>query len=293
MIAGGITNKKLKWGYWYVNNKLLVRRIWIYFLIFVNLNLWIFALFFVFKVYYFDQPNFYFSINQLSAANVNYSTFNLSNQPKPLTFSNVSVLKSRGNKYDLLVAVTNPNSQWSSRASSRFVMKGESFPEQVFSILPNETKYIVEAGIDAAKVDVTPQFLIDNYKWERVRSKSLFNRFVAERTTFEVTDVNYIESRDMKLGTQVPVASVSFTLKNNGLFDYWLVNNKILFKRGGTIVAVSIIPVEQFKAGETRKVDFRVFDVLVGVTSIEVKPEVDIYDDNNIIEEPLVVGEVK
>lgn len=296
MITEGISNFKLKWGYWYITHKLFLRQILVYILVFINLNLWLFAVFFVFKVYFFDNASHAFAVNKFANSKVNYSTFNKINQPKQLQFGNVDVLQTGSGKYDLLVLVTNPNINWVGRVSGSFIVNpvvekiGGQYGEKIVNVLGGEGKYIIEAGVEAQGGISVPQFKINYIQWQRIRNQNDFARFVNERSNFKVTDIKYQSSTDLKLGTQVSVSGLNFEIKNNSLYDYWTVNNKVLFKRGGKIVAVHIFPVEEFKIQQHRLVDFRIFDNLVGISSVEVKPEIDIFDEMNIIEEPFVVG---
>jgi hypothetical protein len=299
MITEGLSDSKLKWGYWYITHKLFLRQISVYILIFINLNLWLFAAFFVFKVYFFDNAPHVFAVNKFVNSKVNYSTFNQINQPKQLRLGSIDVLQTGSGKYDLLVLVTNPNINWVGRVSGSFIVNpgdeesdGE-YEEKIVSILGGEAKYIIEAGVEAEGGISAPQFKINYIQWQRIRNQNDFGRFVNERSNFEVTNIKYQTSTELQLGTQISVSGLSFEIENNSLYDYWTVNNKVLFKRGGKVVAVYIFPLEEFKIGQHRLVDFRMFDNLIGISSVEVKPDIDIFDEMNVIEEPFMEGYLK
>jgi hypothetical protein len=293
MITEGLSDSKLKWGYWYVTHKVILRQILIYTLIFINLNLWLFAIFFVFKVYIFDNKAFAWAVDNFANSKVNYSIFNKANQPKLPKLSNISILKTSGNKYDLLLTINNPNPNWTTRISGKFIIGEQEYEDKVISILGSDQKYVIEAGVEASSRITSPEFKINYIQWQRIRNRDEFNRFVKERSEFSINKITYHSPAELNLGTQVPVGGISFEIKNNTLFDYWLVNNKILFKRAGSVVAAHIIPLDEFRSGQNRLVDFRLFGNLVNISSVEVKPDIDIFDDENIIEEPLVVGYLK
>ncbi|MFH1187624.1 MAG: hypothetical protein V1688_02045 [bacterium] len=299
MITESLSDSKLNWGYWYVTRKLFLRQLLVYFLIFINLNLWFFAFFFVFKIYFFDNPSYVFAVNKLSNSGVNYSTFNQANQPKELVFGSIDVLKSGSDKYDLILKVKNPNANWLGRVSGKFIINqkdqsGETAREDsIVNILDGEEKYIILAGVVSPEGVSSPQFKINYIQWHRIKNHDVFNDFVNNHANFDVSEVKYKTSSDLKLGSQVQVSGLSFKIQNNSLYDYWRVDNKILFKRAGSIAAVAVAPVEEFKIDQLRVVDFRIFDNLVNISSVEVYPEVDIFDENNIMEEPFAEGYLK
>lgn len=299
MITDSLSDSKLKWGYWYVTRKLLLRQILIYFLLFINLNLWFFAAFFVFKVYFFDNQQYVFAVNKLSNSGVNYSTFNQANQPKELAFGNIDVLKSGDDKYDLILKVKNLNPNWLARVSGKFTIgqedqgDGNEREDSIINILDEEEKYIILSGVVSPSGVSSPQFKINYIQWSRIRNHDVFNSFVNDHANFEVSDVKYKTPSDLKLGSQVQVGGLSFKIKNNSLYDYWRVDNKILFKRAGNVVAAHIFPVEEFKIDQQRVVDFRIFNDLINISSAEVYPEADIFDENNIMDEPFAEGYLK
>lgn len=300
MITEGLSDAKLKWGYWYVTHKLFLRQLLVYFLIFVNLNLWFFAAFFVFKVYFFDNQSYVFAVNKLINSRVNYSTFNQANQPKELQFGNVDVLTSGGDKYDLVITILNPNTNWVGRVSGSFIEGGssgekdeENVKNYVVNILGGEKEYIIQAGSNASGGNISPQFKINYIQWYRVRNQDVFNMFVKNHSDFEVSGIKYRTSDELKLGSKVQISGLNFEVKNNSLYDYWRVDNKILFKRAGNIVAAYVVPIEEFKIDQRRTVDFRIFDNLANISSVEVKPDIDIFDETNVIEEPFVEGYLK
>lgn len=293
ILTSGVSDAQLKLSYWYVTHKLLLRKVFVYLFIFINLNIWIFAIFFVLKVFVFDQETLAISVKQLGSTAVNYSRFNQSNQPLVPQLSDLKILSSGGAKNDLLMIVKNNNANWLGRFRGQFSIGDTEFLAEFFSILPQETKYVLKAGVDFGEKKGTPQFRFTNIQWQKIANKDLTDRFIKERSDFKISNKVYHSPFDLNLGGKAMVGGVSFDVENNSLFDYWSVNNQILFKRGGEVVAVNNLPVAEFLVGQFRHLDFRVFDGLNGITDVDVLPQVDIFDESNIMEEPVVVGEIK
>lgn len=294
MITGsGVSDSKLKRDYWYLTHKTLLRKILIVFLIFTDLALWVFATFFILQTYSFNGQSFDFSVNQLSNSVVNYSTFNRLNQPIPLQIGGIKVLRTSGGKYDLLINIQNTNQNWVGRASGKFIIGEHEYDSKIFSILPSESKYIIEAGVDSVDGVGSARFIFDKNQWQRISNKDVFSRFVKERYDFNVKNIIYKSPKDLELGSRTPVGEISFDILNNSLYDYWLVNNMILFKSGSEIIAINVVALDELRRGQRRMVDLRIFDNLSGTVSAEVKPDIDIFDETNFIEESLIVGQEK
>ncbi|MFH1565556.1 MAG: hypothetical protein ABIC82_07035 [bacterium] len=301
MITDSLSDSKLKWGYWYVTHKLLLRQILTYFLIFINLNLWFFAAFFIFKIYFFDSQHYIFAVNELANSKVNYSTFNQTNQPKQLVFGTIDILKSKNDKYDLFVKIKNPNINWAGRVNGKFIIN-KSFEDKnsedeyeygVVNILGGEEKYFIQTGFDSPNGIGSPQFKINYIQWRRIRNQDVFSSFVKEYSDFDISEIKYTVPAELQFSSLGKVGDLSFAIKNNSSYDYWRVDNKILFKRAGTVVGVDVVPVEEFKIDQRRIVNFRIFDNLTNISSVEVYPEVDIFDKNNVMEELFVEGYLK
>lgn len=303
MITDSLSDSKLKWGYWYVTHKLFLRQILAYFLLFINLNLWLFAAFFVFKLYFFENQSYLFAINQLANSVVNYSTFNQTNQPKPLAFGNIDIFKSRDDKYDLLIRIKNPNANWAGRVSGKFIIDknfGDKNNEDeyedednVINILGGEEKYFIQIGIVSADGIASPEFKVNYIQWHRIRNQNAFNNFVKNHSDFSISEIKYKTPAELNLGSHIQIGSLTFQIQNNSLYDYWSVYNKILFKRAGNIVAIDVISVDNFKIDQQRTVELRIFDNLTNISSVEIYPEIDLFDENNIIEEPFAEGYLK
>lgn len=294
MISGSqVSDSAIKRAYWYLTHKELLRKVLVYVLAMSNLTLWIFVVFYLVRFYYLDRQPFAQALSQLGKSQVNYSTFNKANQPIAISSIYLQPIKTTGGKYDLLALFKNDNADWVGRVVGRFMVGNKQYIAKSFTVLPKDNVYAIEAGVEPGDGLFKSQFVIDSVQWKRIGNKDVFNRFVREHAGFVLNDIKYRSASQLNLGKQVAVSDVSFEIANNSLYDYWTVDNNVLFMQGSSIVSASVIPLEEFMIGQRRQINFRVFENLGNITKVEVKPFLDVFDTTNFIEDPLVVGEIK
>lgn len=264
------TDKELKFSYWYVTHKLLLRNIYI-----ISLGLLCFVIWFyliwqlVFFGIFYNVENYQlrklvFSDNP-GLATITQLT------PKSLQIGDPVSLASEGDRVDYFAEVSNSNTDWLATFDYVFDGNGSDGNTRSGFALPQERKYLMNLGLDGP----VSQLNISNLKWQRIgNAQSVYN----ERYQFR------IENNDFIAGSKADDPSIlTFDIINDSAFNYWQVGVQAFLYSGGNVASVNYIVLEQLKSGEKRHVQLNWSNKLPRISNIEIIPEVNIFDDNNIM----------
>lgn len=268
--GNGITEKQLSFGYWFVAHKLLLKKILTITLVVVSAVLWATVLVIAFRMFVLygddyarlvrDRGRSYVSSEALAAATpiapqvVQTYTFNTSN-----------------NRYDLAAVVKNLNLNRYARFGYRFVGEGFATPVYRGVLIPGQETVLTALGQELAARPRGAQLEFSDFVWTRISQHDIFDptAYVAERIAFAVTGAMY---------TPGPPARSSFTIRNNTAYSYWQVVAVVLLKRDRTVVGVNTVALPEVRSGEERVVELTWFDTVATASTVEVRPQVDIFD---------------
>ena len=122
---------------------------------------------------------------------------------------------SHGTKYDFVIKVKNPNSNFFSNVGYCFY-DGEIELACGYSLIyPNEDKYLIILSVDLKNRPNNLSFSIKNVNWERVDVKKYpdWSTYYSTRNNFTITDA--IFSADKIDSSSNYTDNVSFSIKNN------------------------------------------------------------------------------
>ena len=281
LIPNDLSEKQLKWGYWFVTHKIMLRRI-------------LAAVLIVFSAATLGFSGYFLALDILNApvreadlvALVN-SGLNpavaLSQAPKALSLSNAQVLVTQG-KYDLIGTVVNPNQYFAAHFTYRFT--GGSFataPESEF-ILPGEQKFVVQLGVTSATrpSDASLEFMTTS--WQRINRHqySDWSDFAAQHLNFPISDIAYTPEIQLDNG-KAPIGRTSFTIANDTGYGYYGVRAMVVMYRGAAIAAVNSTTFDSLRPDESLSGEVTWYENYGAVTTIKVFPEVDILNDASYI----------
>lgn len=275
-----LTEKRLKFGLWYISQKERLKKILIGFLIFFSVITWGWS-FWSFGYYLLKGK----SLDQLMITELVNSGFPNHNyilqiSPSELEFGEVRVL-SNENTYDFVIPVTNKNQKYWADFSYSFILDGNETAEQRSFILPNESKYLVFFG---QKFPTTPNFVsinINSVSWERISAHKFSDwpSFASSHLNIKPSQVDFAPAQNSGLSENLNINTLKFVLSNNTAYNYWNVDLIILIKSGADISGVQKYSLEQLRSGEERKVSLSFSGRFYGASSVEILPELDILDD--------------
>ncbi|MFA5029445.1 MAG: hypothetical protein WC518_01685 [Patescibacteria group bacterium] len=268
--ADNLTDRQLKLSYWYITNKLLLRKWLKIFLIVLSVIFWLFVLWqLIFLAINYSQED-YQTRRLIFGGNPNLLPLD-SLKPAPLQTSVVQALGNESNGYDFFVQVANNNKDWLSTFDYQFVAPDGGGQLKSGFVLPGETKYLMALGVKSSAV----QFQLANQKWRRV---SDISGLYGDRYNFLIENDKFVAGQAVG-----DPGKLTFELTNKSAFSYWEVGITAVLSNGGNIVSVNYLTLNQVKSGEKRLVELLWNNPLPRVDSFEIVPEVNIFDDNNIM----------
>ncbi|MBD3359642.1 MAG: hypothetical protein GF365_02975 [Candidatus Buchananbacteria bacterium] len=269
-----MSEKSLKLAYWYVTNKLLLKRILIIVLIIVNALLAIYLIYLLVFNLYIYRSEYQVMLNNIETINQDYPNLRVANLPQDIQVGQIKVLPNNEN-YDLMVEIANPNVQWWASFNYKFQVNDELTETRSSFILPGETKRLVDLSVPDG--DLASRLDLSNVVWQKEIDYVSLQRL---RLRFDIQNVEYVPASELGVGQELPVSRVLFTVYNNTAYNYKNIKLLILLKSADNIVAINQISSGALKNNQSKKLESTFFQSLPRITSVEVVPEVNILDDD-------------
>lgn len=280
---GQLTEQKLNLGYWWVTHKVQVRGWFSIFLAVVDLALVGFAGY-GFADWFFGSGDIERrAMAVMAKPAIDYAYFRQKANPQNVAVQDALVLNSGEKTYDFIARAANPNPQWWVEFDYRFSSAAGETQTQKGYLLPGETKWLNALGV---KSDVRPggaKIAVENIVWRRVPlhvTRPDYATWAAKRLNFILDGVSFVPP-----SPQDPIAvnRAKFTVTNDTGFGYFKVGFFVTLTSGSRVVGVNRVVISDLRPGDRRDVDASWFFDLPGVTKVEVKPEVNIFDERNYI----------
>ncbi len=265
-----LSDRQLKFSYWYVSNKLTIRRSVIGLLSLLNLWFWIYVIW-VMTVYLQNyQLDQYLIQQMIFKPDLNYSQV-MASRPLPIQVSDVMLLNREGGQYEYMVQVSNPNPDWITTFDYQFhTNAGTAFSRTAY-ILPGQDRILLDSQFGRQ----VESFSISNQQWEKL---NMVEEIKNNRYRFSVAEEEFIT------GTEPGDPNrVKFQITNESAFSYWSVEVKVFLVSSGQIISGNTIVLDQFKAGETRDVELHWNIRLPRINRLDIIPEVNIFNEDNIM----------
>lgn len=270
------TNGQLSFGYWWVSNRLLIKKI----------LLWLFIAFDAFLIGL--SVYFIVSFSLEKPLTWVFTPIRYAQPPQALEVLETKVLSTGINRYDLIARVKNPNAAIAV-ASFDYRFKSGTFVGEFRRsfILPNEEKFLVELGVESQTAPNLAEIEIAaNIRWLRL-GKILppggYDDFRENHLNFEIKDKVFTSAAELKVSEKIPINKSSFTITNQTAYSYYEVGLFIGLYNYEKLVAINYLKFNNFLAGESRQVDLNWLQNLPRVSEIKVEPEVNIFDEEAYI----------
>lgn len=270
MSSQNLTDKELKFSYWYITHKLALRRWLVIFLIIASVLMWFYVIF-AMTFYAIDYNLEAYNLSRLVSGQNSYLADLETRAPKPLSFSPINILSGDDNRRDFFVEAANPNPNWLAVFNYKFTAPSSGGESKRGFILPGEKKYLMGLGLENSESGLE----IADLQWRRIND---FNRTKNERLRFNITN----EEFQGGVAPSDPNA-VSFNITNDSAYNYWEVGIQVFLWSGGQLAGVNYITINQLKTSETRKVELNWANRLPRIDSIQAIPDINILDNNNIM----------
>jgi hypothetical protein len=271
-----LSEKQLKFGYWYVSHKGQLRKFWFGVLIVLDVLLVGYALYGLVDYFLISWTRDQAVSRNLGQSFVSHDAVRRL-APIPLATKSVHTFRSGEGRYDLLAILQNQNVDWYATFRYEFVVAGAATSEQEGFILPTEEKYIAQFAQALGGVPRDAEFRLTSLAWHHVNRHVIrdYESWRGERLRVATSDVTH---QSNVVGLDQGTSRTSFDIQNPSAFGYWRLGLFVTLLRGTTPVAVNYITLENFDSSEERHVDVHWFEPLPGSSTIDIRPEVNLFD---------------
>jgi len=278
-----LSEKQLKAGYWWVENKIMVKKVFA-----VVLGIMGFMLF-AYGAWGFADWFIGSGVNEragtalLTQNLTDYGYFRETSQPQPMVTQQAQVLTSGEGRYDVIAKVGNPNQRWWLEYDFKFT--GSNMPDELFTeyLLPADTRYVYALGIKSERKPTASLEMVDVH-WHRVDGHVVrpdYLSWATERLNFVIEDPRYVPPDP---SAPIPISRAVFTVTNDTGFSYVAAPFFVTLFSGSRVVGVNRVVATRLLAGETREIEASWFHDLPSVTRVEVRPELNLFDEEIYLE---------
>ncbi len=270
-----LSNQDLERGYWWLQHKELINKIFLVFLILSLLSLYIWLAFAYLR--YWQSGSWETYAQQLDSQQFNWAQYHQERVAKALKISSAQALATNGSLYNLAAAVENPNTDWlATKLTYRFVVNGQAQANKETFVLPVSNKFLLQLAYQAKTSIQSVQIEILETTWQRV-GETDFNVFTLNDPQYLGPNIQVVEDKKIDLP-----ARVVWQATNDSLFDFWQVPWQVAVYNQDRLVGVSELLVEDFKSLETKDLEVVWLYDLPRITKVLVTPQLNIKDKNNI-----------
>lgn len=270
-----LSNQDLERGYWWLQHKELINKIFLVFLILSLLSLYTWLTFAYIK--YFQSGSWETYAQQLNQSQFNWAQYHQARVAKALKISSAQALATNGSLYNLVAAVENPNTDWLvSKLTYRFIVNGQAQANKETFVLPSSNKFLLQLAYQAKTSIQSVQIEILDTTWQRVGDEN-FNTFTLNDPQYLGPNTQVVDDKKIDLPGRVV-----WQATNNSLFDFWQVPWQVAVYNQDRLVGVSELLVEDFKSLETKDLEVIWLYDLPRITKVIVTPQLNIKDKNNI-----------
>ncbi|MDD5043469.1 MAG: hypothetical protein PHD51_02235 [Patescibacteria group bacterium] len=274
-----ISDKELKFGYWFLTKKQFFKNLLVAFLILLNVMVWGYSFWKVMQDFIINLPERERLLSILPQDLANFKGLRAQNEPSAPEISSVEVISTGQGRYDFVARIKNPNSAWAvSSFNYQFRSPGFNSEKLKGFILPGEEKFIMKLGAISSSRPSGVIVDISDVRWQRVNAHEITNYqdFYNSRLGLKIENIKFNYSSALGLGEKLPVSSATFDVYNNTAYNYWQVGFYVSLYRGGTLAAVNYVTAKEFKSGDRVSLEARWFEPLSSVSEVRIEPEVNI-----------------
>lgn len=270
-----LTERELKWGYWFVTHREQLKRVLVIALLVFSVLTYGYALYRIVVFYAIEQDEYTRSLSTASRSYIDVQGVHDANRIQELQVLSRQIIPGTAGQVDVVARVRNPNTKWALKAFTyRFGVGTAVLDEQKGFLLPGEEKFLMALNVKAP-ASGTPQLLIDNEQWQRVVQ---YETWGPERSKFVITEKKFVPARQSELSGQLPISEVSALVANSTAYNFNSVEVQVALYSGNRVVAVNKLPMPDFRSGQVRPISARWSTTLASVSNVEVIPTVNILD---------------
>jgi hypothetical protein len=283
----GLTEKKLNFGFWYIEHLKQLKKLFIAFLVLISVIGW--GIFFYGFLHYIfvgmieDQK----LVDDLTRINVASHDYFKNTQPLELKMGNVQVINNgTAGSYDFIAVAENPNPRHWAELEFAFAGSGVETPVEKSFIYPSEKKILISMSQEFGSFPADAAIRIKTLNWHPIKSKEIpdWNKFSEEHLNFKITGIKLNSEGKTVLSDKESLNKVDFEVLNSSAYNYWRADFLVLLYQGGQAVSASKYGLENFMSGKSYNISLSWPSSVSYASEVKVIPEVNIMDKKNYMD---------
>lgn len=272
--TGEFSNRELAVSSWYVRHKLLLERVTVVVLIVWSATTIGYSLFrwgeYLIVGYTEDQRLFAELARPL--VSIDRARF----APQDIQIQGVNIFESASERYDFVARVRNPNPQWLAYLRYHFTYGHGQTPTEQTVLLPQDDRPIIFFGHKETQSPQSARLVIEGVEWQRLDPHRFPKprAFIDPRLQFLVTEVQFEPGNISGLSTD----RVQFVVTNESAYSYWDATLYAEFLDRGTPIGYAYVSLPNFRMGDTRSVDLRLFANRGTIGDVIVYPVMNVFN---------------
>jgi hypothetical protein len=269
-------NRRIKISEWYFEHKILLKRIFIGFLIAVSAGFWFYSSVAMIDWAFVSGPSERANLKTLTEISVSPEALDAV-RAESVIFGETQIFAGGVGQYDAISSVKNPNAKWWEEFEYRFTGDGLEGQWKKGFALPQDEKYLVDLGLQLPFHPRNVYLQTRNLKYHRINNHEIPNYDVwkKEQMNFILSDKNY--NPNFLAGSK-GASALTFKVLNDSAYNFWSVGFYALLYRGDQLASVNYANVTNFMSEETRDAQIGFYEGLPTITKFEIIPEVNIFD---------------
>ncbi len=266
-----------KLSLWWVEHRVLLRRLGIGAFIAFDALLLIFVIWTFMDTYAISYDKEQLAVAQMVAVGQSdLRAYTIANAADPLVEQDSRIFSLGDNRYDFYAELVNTNADWWAEFTYAFVHDGGETEEKVEYILPGQTKLLTELAVESEDLALRYGSLdVRDVQWRRIdHPYGTYTEWVSDRSVLEITEAKFEKVTE---GSQTYGKTV-FSVRNNTAYSYYDPVFYVLLRKGNTLAGVSRVTVSSLDSEEIQDVSLNWFGTLPGVTKVEVYPDINYLD---------------
>ena len=275
----GVSTRELNFGLWYRRQTKLLFLLLVWFLVVAAAVLWSYSL-------------YYLTNYLLTGVRENQKYLEQLSQPvdvvhydydSKLLIGQAQVIALKDGYYDLSGTLTNNNDNAWGTFSFYFVIDGKRQEGGQGFILPNETKMVAALNQQIPGTATQATMALEGFTWHRLDAHKIPNwdDFKASHLDFAVYDKIFTPADQTGLTQNLEINNLSFSITNKTPFNYKQAPFLAILYNGDKIVGVNRYVGLNFVPQSQLKASLSVVGHLPPITSIDVVPDVNLFDEGN------------
>jgi len=267
-----------KLSLWWVNHRVLLRRIGFGLFISIDSILLLFVVWSMLDSFAISYEREQQAVAEMVAyGQSDLHTYTVANAADPLEPTEAKVISIGDQRYDIYAEILNPNDDWWAEFTYSFLVDEEQVEAQQGFILPSDQKPVVKFAYSSETPIRSGKLVIESVTWHRI-DHHLINDYVAwEADRLEITIENATFSKETSIGDEV-YGRTAFMVSNDTAYSYYDPGFYILLLKGSSVVGVNRTSLSALDSGFAVEVGVNWFGTLPSVSQVEVIPEIHLFD---------------